>query len=126
MRRGMMTAVVLVVVGWAQMVRADDGPTGTWSCPRIANGQARGMTIKLKLDGDKLTGAFLDGKTETPIEDASYKDGQVAFKATLNINGKKIGIKMEGKLDKDAIKGKLERNMNGTVESGDFAIYRKP
>ena len=126
MRPGVTAACVLVVLGLAQVARANDSPTGTWSFPRIANGQPRGMTLKLNLDGDKLTGAVFDGKTETAIEEASFKDGLVSFKATLNINGKKIGIKQVGKLDKDVIKGKIEVNKNGTVESGDFAIYRKP
>ena len=52
------------------LARADDkpNPTGTWKWTVKFGEQTREMTLKLKLDGDKLTGAMLgrDGK-ETPI-----------------------------------------------------------
>ena len=67
------------------------------------------MTLKLKLDGDKLSGAMLgrNGK-ETPIQDAAYKNGNVSFKVVRERGGKKSTSSYTGTLSGDTIKGKME------------------
>src|SRR5690242_19863220 len=55
MKRVAAMVCLLAVVG---LVRAADkpNPTGTWRYTTEVNGQSFETTIKLKLDGDKLTG----------------------------------------------------------------------
>jgi len=121
---------VVLVVGCAGLVtpaRADDkaNPTGTWKWTVSFGGQSRDATLKLKLDGDKLTGAMLGrDNQETPIEDATYKDGEIAFKVTRERNGQKFTTKYTGKLTGDTIKGKTESERQGQTQSRDWEAKR--
>lgn len=90
------------------------------------NDQTRELTLKLKLEGDKLTGAMLGrDNQETPIEDASFKDGEVAFAVTRERNGQKFTIKYKGKVEGDTIKGKSEFDRNGEKQSRDWEAKRE-
>jgi hypothetical protein len=131
MRRSVVAASVLVFAGLAGLVslaQAHDkvDPTGTWKWSvAAANGQTRETTLKLKLDGDKLTGAVLGrNNQETKIEDAKYKDGEVSFKVTRERNNMKITTKYTGKVTKDSIKGKTETERNGQTQSRDWEAKR--
>lgn len=112
MRRlaGVALVVALVLasgVAWAADKKAD--PTGTWTWKAGRAGMERDVTLKLKLDGKKLTGTVTGpGGKDRPIEDASYKDGAVAFKVTGERDGRKFTIKYKGKVSDDTIKGKVQ------------------
>jgi hypothetical protein len=127
MRRLVVSALCLVLLGLAGAARADDkpNPTGTWKWTVEINGQTQDRTVKLKLDGDKLTGSYLgrDNK-ETPIEDATYKDGEVAFKVNREFNGQKFTLKYTGKVSGDTIKGKTEIERDGQTQSRDWEAKR--
>jgi hypothetical protein len=118
-----MAAVLLVFGVLVGPTRADDkpNPSGTWKWTVNFGGQEREVTLKLKLDGDKLTGTITgrDDK-ETPIEDGSYKDGQVAFKVTRERDGQKFTIKYSG----DTLKIKSEFERDGETRSRDFEAKR--
>jgi hypothetical protein len=120
-------AVILVVAGSATTVRADDtpNPTGTWKWTVENNGQTREITLKLKLDGDKLTGSVVRrNNQETAIEDATYKDGEVSFKVTRDRNGQKTTTKYTAKVSGDTLKGKSETDRDGQTQSRDFEAKR--
>src|SRR3569623_2874757 len=100
--------------------------TGTWKWSVTCNDQTREMTLKLKLEGDKLTAAMLGrDNQETPIEDASFKDDEVAFAVTRERNGQKFTIKYKGKVSGDTIKGKSEFVRNGEKQSRDWEAKRE-
>ena len=124
MKRLVAVALVVGLVGLVGVARADDkaNPTGTWKWSTTVNGQTRETTLKLKLDGDKLTGAVVRGDQETKIEDATFKDGEIAFKVTRERNGQKTTTKYTGKLSEDTIKGKSERD--GQTQSRDWEAKR--
>jgi hypothetical protein len=112
MRRLFVTAVVVTLAGSLNAARADDkaNPTGTWKWTVSIQGQDREMTLKLKLEGDKLTGAMVGrNNQETAIEDGQFKDGEVSFKVTRERQGNKVTTKYSGKLSGDTIKGKIQR-----------------
>ena len=100
-------------------------PTGTWKWSVTFNNNTREMTLKLKLEGDKLTGAMVgrDG-AETAIEEASFKDGTVTFSVTRERQGQKRTTKYSGKLEGDTIKGKSEFERNGEKQSRDWEAKR--
>jgi len=127
MRRLFAAALVVILAGSVGVLRADDkpNPTGTWKWTVNFGGQEREMTLKLKLDGDKLTGSMpgRDGQ-ETAIEDGKYKDGEVSFKVTRERQGNKFTIKYTGKVSGDTIKGKTEFDRDGHPQSRDWEAKR--
>ncbi|MGA2031126.1 MAG: hypothetical protein ABSG68_02615 [Thermoguttaceae bacterium] len=126
MRRLLAATLVLAFVAAAAVARADDkpNPTGTWKWTVTFNGQSREATLKLKLDGDKLTGALVGRNGETAIDDATCKDGDLCFKVTRERNGQKMTSKYSGKLSGDTIKGKIEFERDGQTQSRDWEAKR--
>ncbi|MFO1042161.1 MAG: hypothetical protein U0941_10265 [Planctomycetaceae bacterium] len=115
----------LLVAGTVQAADKPD-PTGTWKWSVTFNDMKRDFTLKLKLDGDKLTGAMLGrNNQETAIEEASFKDGEVAFSVTRERNGQKFTTKYKGKVDGDTIKGKSEGMRDGQTQSRDWEAKRE-
>jgi len=110
-----------------QAYAADADPTGTWkwSFTNPQNNQTREMTLKLKLEGDKLTGT-VPGRndTETSIEEGKFKDGEISFSVTRMRNGNKMTTKYSGKLEGDTITGKTESERNGNTQKRDWVAKR--
>jgi hypothetical protein len=103
---------------------AADPVTGTWKWTQMfgQNNQAREVSLKLKLDGDKVTGSMPGrNNTETAIEGGTFKDGTVSFSITRERDGNKITTKYSGKIDGDKLKGKIEgKRQNGEDFSRDW------
>jgi hypothetical protein len=122
--------VVLAAVGFlglAGAARAADAPdpTGTWKWTINFNNQTREATLKLKLEGDKLTGAMVGRNgQETKIEEGKYKDGEISFAVTRERNGQKFTTKYKGKVEGDTIKGKQESERDGQLRSRDWEAKR--
>lgn len=128
MKRREFLALGLAFMGMVGMAQAADkpDPTGTWKWSVTVNDQKRDATLKLKLEGDKLTGTMLGrNNTETAIDEASFKDGEVAFSVTRERNGQKATTKYKGKLDGDTIKGKAESERDGKAQSRDWEAKRE-
>ncbi len=88
-------------------------------------GQARTTTLKLKLDGDKLTGAVMGrNNEETAIEDAKYKNGEVSFSVTRERQGQRFTMKYHGKVTGDTIKGKITIERDGQSQDRDWEAKR--
>ena len=127
MRQLVAAVCVLTFIGLSSVVQAEDkpNPTGTWKWTVKMGEQSREMTLKLKLEGDKLTGTMLGRNAqETPIEDAKYKDGAVSFKVTREREGRKMVSKYTGKVSGDTIKGKIEFEREGKANSRDWEAKR--
>ncbi len=118
----------LVVLGTA--VQAADA-TGTWGWTRPGrNGGAdQKMTLKLKADGEKLTGTLTspgrDGQSrDTAIADGKVKGDEISFTVTREFNNNKMVSKYSGKVSADTIKGKIESERNGETQSRDWEAKR--
>jgi hypothetical protein len=116
-------ACLLVLGGVA---RADDksSPTGTWKYSTEVNGNKLEVTMKLKAEGDKVTGTMSVADMEAKIEDGKIKDGEVSFKVIRDVGGNKFEIKYKGKVTGDTFKGKRELERDGTTNSRDFEAKR--
>jgi hypothetical protein len=126
MRTMLAVAVVVAVSGLAHAADKKNDPTGTWKWETEMNGMKRTSTLKLKLDGDKLTGAMVGRQNmETAIGDATFKDGTVSFTVTREMNGNKIVTKYTGKVDGDTLKGSIERERNGEKVKTDFEAKKE-
>jgi hypothetical protein len=128
MKRIALLASVLVfvaLVGFAQAADKAD-PTGTWKWSFKLKDQTRDVTLKLQLDGDKLTGS-MPGRNnqETKIEDGTFKDGEVSFTITRERNNQKFTSKYKGKVDGDTIKGTIESQIDGQTRSRDWEAKRE-
>ena len=131
MKRFTPVGLVLVFVALAGLTQAADDkakpdPTGTWKWSTTFNNQTRETTLKLKLEGDKLTGVILGrDNQETKIDDAALKDDTVSFSATRERNGQKFTTKYQGKLDGDTIKGTAESERDGQIRKRDWEAKRE-
>lgn len=114
--------IVVAIVGTAV---AAENPTGTWKWETNFGGKARENTLKLKLEGDKLTGSMLGrDNQETAIENASFKDDKVSFEVTREFNNQKFTIKYHGTVKGDTITGKTEFMRDG-AQSRDWEAKRQ-
>lgn len=109
--------------------KADPAGNWTWTQPGRNGGPDRKMTLKLKAEGEKLTGTLsspgADGETtKSEIEDAKIKGDEVSFTVTREFNGNKRTFKYTGKVSADAIKGKTEFERNGEAQSRDWEAKR--
>jgi len=125
--RLMSLSVFALFVALLASARAEDkaGPTGTWKWSIEFNNQKRETTLKLKLEGDKLTGAIVGrNNRETPIQDGKFKDGEISFTVVRERNNQKFTTKYSGKLTGDTIKGKIEFERDGQAQSRDWEAKR--
>jgi hypothetical protein len=77
MRRLLAAALVVACTGLVGSARAaGNDPTGTWKFP-TARGEA---TVKLKLEGDKVTGAMIRKAGDLKVEDGIFKGGASSFR----------------------------------------------
>jgi hypothetical protein len=104
-----------------------ENATGTWKWTTMFNNQTRESTLKLKQEGDKLTGLYIGGQsnTETPIDDATISGDTLSFKVTRERNGQKFTTKYSGKIAGDTITGKQERERDGQTQSNEWTAKRQ-
>ena len=124
-------AIAILAIGTAVQA-ADADATGTygWTQPGRNGGPDRKMTLKLKVEGEKLTGTLTSpsrdgGTTDTKIEDGKVKGEEISFTVTREFNGNKMVAKYSGKVSADTIKGKIETERNGTPQSRDWEAKRE-
>ena len=108
---------------------ADDkkvDPSGTWKWSFTApNGQTRETTLKLKVEGEKLSGTISGRGGETAIAEAKLKGDEISFQVTREFQGNKMTQKYNGKNSGDSIKGKMEFERDGQPQSRDWEAKRE-
>ncbi len=111
-------ALALVPVTQAQEKKSD--VTGTWKWWQEGPGGQVEFTLKLKQDGEKLTGTITGfGGQESPIEEGKVQDGTITFKVTRDFGGRPFVTTYTGKLSGETLKGKSE-----TVFTQEFEAKR--
>lgn len=103
--------------------RADVTGTYKWSVER--NGQTFETTLKLKQDGDKLSGTVSGRQgNETAIEDAKVNGDEVSFQIVRTFGDNKIVQKFKAKVSAESMKGTIETERNGNKNTRDFEAKR--
>jgi hypothetical protein len=130
MKQLAIAALVVGVIGLVGGARAADDkadPTGTWKWKTSfgKGGKDFEQVLKLENKGGKLTGTISFGKTETKIEDGTFKDGEVKFAITRERNDQKFTTKYSGKVTGDTIKGQIEGSFNGKDFKRDWEAKRE-
>jgi len=118
----------------AVTAQAEDKPnaagTWTWTVPGRNGGADRKATLKLKVDGEQVTGTIATtggqgGGGDTAIADGKLKGEEISFTVTREFNGNKFVQKYNGKVSGDSIKGKVEFSINGKDASRDWDAKRE-
>jgi hypothetical protein len=117
-------ALGLAGLSAAQDKKAD--PTGTWKCETDVMGQKRESTLRLKQDGDKLTGTvtWMD-KKESKVENAKFKGGELTYSVMRELMDQTFTIKYVLKVEGDTLKGKAEADFGGETRSFDVEGKRE-
>jgi hypothetical protein len=121
---------ILALGAFSQAYAADASGTWTWSTPGRNGGEARKSTLKLKVDGDKVTGTIsAPGRggqaSDTAIESGKLSGDEISFTVTREFNNNKFVAKYSGKISGDAIKGKIETERGGNTRSTDWEAKRE-
>ena len=122
--------LALGAVVQAQDKKADPTGTWTWTTPGRNGGPDRKSTLKLKVEGDKLTGTLAapgrgGQSNDSAIADGKLKGDEISFTVTREFGGNKITAKYNGKISGDSIKGKIETERNGQTNSRDWEAKRE-
>ena len=126
----------IVALATAPQTQAADkvDPTGTWtwSTPGRDGGEARTSTLKLKTEGDKVTGTVsMPGRQggeprQTEITNGKIKGDEISFEVAREFGGNKVIAKYNGKVAGDTIKGKVEtEGREGQTRSRDWEAKRE-
>ncbi len=120
-----------LLAGFVSAARAaDDTPTGTWSWVQTRNDMEIKSTLKLKKEGDKLTGSLTrpgrDGaEMKTDISDGKVTADGISFKVVREFNGNKMEAIYTGKVNGDKLMLKVETERNGEKQTRDIEAKRE-
>ena len=122
--------LALGAVAQAQDKKADPTGTWTWSQPGRNGGPDRKSTLKLKLEGDKVTGTLTAAgrggqSSDVAISEGKLKGDEITFEVTREVQGNKFTAKYNGKISGDSIKGKIETDRDGQTRSRDWEAKRE-
>ena len=119
--------LALVVPAYAQeKAKADVNGTWKWSF-QTQDGQKRESTLKLKQEGEKVTGTVTGRQgAETEIKDGKIDaEGKLTFTVTREAGGNSVTMSYEGKVDGDTIKGKVStKRGDGEARERDWEAKR--
>ena len=108
---------------------ADDkavDPVGTWKCEYEIGGQQRTATLKVKKDGDNLTGTMAwPDQDDTKVKDLKLKDETLTFSAVRKLMGNEITVEYTLKIDGDKLKGKGAAEFGGEKQEFDIEGKRE-
>jgi hypothetical protein len=97
---------------------------GNWKWTRTRDdGTTIDAILKLKQDGEKITGVSIYNNAENAIENGKIKGTEVGFQVTRERDGNKTVVKFAGMLETDVLKGKITATTNG--EDREFEMEYK-
>ena len=122
-----LAAALVAVCCLAATAQAAADPNGTWKWKfTTQGGQEFELSLTLKADGDKLTGAVtLPMGQSVDIKDGSFKNDEVKFQTVFERDGNSFITKYKGKVEGDTIKGTTERERDGQVNTRDWNATRE-
>ena len=125
MKRLASAIAVLALFVFVGEVSAAEDPTGNWKSTMMLGKKSQDVTIKLKLEGDKLTGTIGGGQRDMAISDGTFKDDKVSFSVIREQKGEKLTQKYTGTISGDTIKGKVDTERGGKSRSTDWEAKRQ-
>ena len=83
-------------------------PSGTWKWERTFNDNTRTFVLRLKMDGDKVTGTYQGRRDEAEITDAKMDGDMLSFQYKRETGDFRFTADYQGKVSEDTIKGTIE------------------
>ena len=122
MRRLKYAALVVACTSLMGLARAgDNDPTGTWNWT-TPKGEA---TVKLKLEGTKVTGVMVRQAGDLKVEDGILKEGAISFRVPGKTpDGKPMVHMYQGKLVGDTMKGSATIVLPDRVAASEWEAKR--
>ncbi len=119
--RRLLVAALLVSCTSLLAQAADDDPTGTWQWQT-----PRGVgTLKLKLEGNTVTGVMVRKAGDLKVEDGIFRGGAISIRVPGGTPGGQPMVHMyQGKLTGDTIKGSATIVLPDQSVSGDWEANR--
>jgi hypothetical protein len=94
---------------------------GNWDTALIlGDGNRIEGGLKLKQDGEKLTGVAVRNENETEIKDGKVVGDEISFIVLREREGRKVTAKYKGKISGDKVKGKVESDWSGDWQTLDW------
>ena len=110
----------------ADAKKADATGTWTWTAQGRNGGEAREITLKLKQEGEKVTGAMSGRQgNDTPITNGKITGDEVSFDVTREFQGNSMTQKYKGKISGDTITGKISSERDGQAREREWTAKRK-
>jgi hypothetical protein len=112
--RTSLALMLAAVMAWGWTACAEDKKApvdvnGTWSWTyKTRDGEDAEAKLKLKQDGDKVTGTYIArAGQEDPVENGKLKGDELTFDVNRVVNGQKMKFEYKGKVAGDTITGKI-------------------
>lgn len=94
---------------------------GNWTTALILpDGNRIEGSLRVKQDGDKLTGALIRNENETALQEGKIAGDEISFKVLRDRDGRTVTAKYRGKVSGDSIKGKVESDWSGDWQTLDW------
>jgi len=94
---------------------------GTWNIAlQLENGERYDAALRLKQDGERLTGAAIREGKESAILDGKVAGDEISFKVLREREGRTVTGRFKGKISGDAVKGKVEMDLTGEWQTLDW------
>ena len=116
--------VALCFAGLAQAQEKKDDATGTWkwSMPGRNGGAAREITLKLKQDGEKLTGTVATPSGDLPLSDGKVVGDKISFFVQADMGGTPVKFISSGVVKGDEIT--IATKTDGGEDYGSMVLKR--
>jgi hypothetical protein len=125
MNRRVLLIAAVAVLGLMSAVRAADDPTGTWKFTATIGKKSLDGTLKLKAEGEKLTGTIAQGNRDIAISEGTFKNDKVSFSVIREQKGEKLTQKYVGTISGDTIKGTIDTERGGRSRSTNWEAKRQ-
>ena len=114
--RAAVAALAIVLASGVTALAAD--ATGTWKWTVQFGDNTVEQTLKLKQDGEALTGTISGRQgAEIKIDDGKVSDDTITFKVTREFNGNQFTQTYQGKVAEDTITGEIKFERGGEPQT---------
>lgn len=106
--------------------RLPDTPEGTWTWTRVIGEKEVEVTLKAKLDGEKVTGKVSNRKRGgwDVLHGRFHKDGKITFELEGKLGSTEFTSHFEGVIVGDSLKGNETVQANGTTTRETWSATR--